>query len=162
MKFTKDDLNQTMWAHPNAIVEDRKRYIVDASGKTLGKLAVEIARKLAGKDKAYYCEQWDCGDYIVVTNVEKIHTTGNKLTDKKYYKHTWWKGHLREITLGKLIEKDPKKVIELAVKGMLPKNKLRKPRLKRLKLFAGSKHPYEGQNLLAWDSRSNQQIQQQQ
>jgi large subunit ribosomal protein L13 len=117
----------------------------------LGKLAVEIARKLSGKDKVHYCDQWDCGDYVVVINAGHVATSGNKMEDKVYYKHTGWKGHLREITLGKLMHKKPTMPLELAVKGMLPKNKLRKPRLKRLKLFAGADHVYAGQILLPWN-----------
>lgn len=151
MQFTKNNLNQTLWVHPHYLSSHASWYVVDAAWKTLGKLAVEIARKLSWKDKAHYCDHWDCGDYVVVVNVEKIHTTGNKMADKIYYKHTWWKGHLKEITLWKLMEKDPTQVLHLAVKGMLPKNKMRKSRLKRLKLFVGNTHAYAWQNLISMD-----------
>lgn len=85
---------------------------------------------------------WDCGDYVIVTNIDKIHVTGNKLSDKIYYKHTGYKGHLRETTLARQLANHPDRVMEYAVRGMLPKNKLRKQRLKRLKLFTGTEHPY--------------------
>lgn len=142
VQLTKQDLNKTVYIHPHALEEKRKRWIVDATGKTLGKLAVEIARKLSGKDVAHYCDFWDTGDYIVVTNVEKIAVTGNKLENKIYYKHTQWKGHLRETKLATLLAKHPRRVMEYAVRGMLPKNKLRKKRLKRLKLIVGETHTY--------------------
>jgi large subunit ribosomal protein L13 len=151
MKFTKETLNETVWVHPNTLNASRAWWIVDAEGKTLGKLAVEIARKLSGKDKPHYCDQWDCGDYVVVINTAGIVTSGNKMTDKVYYKHTGWKGHLREITLGKLLEKNPNIVMELAVKGMLPKNKLRKSRLKRLKLHTNTTHNYAGHALVKFE-----------
>lgn len=157
MKFTKETLNETVWVHPNTLASDRTWWIVDAAGKTLWKLAVEIARKLSGKDKAHYCDQWDCGDYVVVINTSGIVTSGNKMLNKTYYKHTWWKGHLREITLAKLMEKDANKVMEFAVKGMLPKNKLRKSRLKRLKLHTGSTHAYAGETLKVFDGRTHTQ-----
>jgi len=151
MKYTKETLNETVWVHPNTLNSSRIWWTVDAQWKTLGKLAVEIARKLSGKDKPHYCDQWDCGDYVVVINTSGIVTTGNKTTDKVYYKHTGWKGHLREITLGKLMEKDANKVLELAVKWMLPKNKMRKPRLKRLKLHTSTTHNFAGHALVTFD-----------
>lgn len=147
VQLTGNDLNKTVYIHPTALDADRKRWIVDASWKTLGKLAVEIARKLCGKDSVHYCDFWDCGDYVVVTNAEKIAVTGNKLADKIYYKHTQWRGHLKKITLGTLLKKHPKRVLEFAVRGMLPKNKLRKKRLKRLKLIVGDVHTYTDKDL---------------
>lgn len=112
---------------------------------TLGRLATDIAMKLQGKHKPWYVDMWDCGDYVIVTNVEKIVVTGKKVTDKVYYKHTGYKGHLRELTYEQMIAKDPCSVLELAVKGMLPKNKTRLHRLKRMKLFAGADHTYAQQ-----------------
>jgi len=147
MQTTKKDLNTTVWAHPDAIQAQRARWIVDAAGMTLGRLAVEISKRLIGKHKAYYCDFWDCGDYIVVVNAEKIRVTGNKLSDKIYYRHSGHKGHLKEIPLASMLAKHPARVLELAVKGMLPKNKLRKDRLKRLKLCIGSAHKYGHLNL---------------
>lgn len=143
MQTTKKNLQKTVRAHPDRIESSRKWLIVDAEGKTLGRLAVDIAKRLQGKHKAYYCDQWDCGDYIIVLNADKVVTTGNKLTQKIYYKHTGWKGHLREVPLHRVLEKHPERVLTHAVKGMLPKNKHRKARLKRMKLFMGSDHPYE-------------------
>ena len=147
VQLTNNDLNKTVYVHPTVLEENRQRWIVDATGKTLGKLAVEIARKLCGKDTVHYCDFWDCGDYVVVTNVEKIAVTGNKLEDKKYYKHTQWRGHLKEVNLGTLLKKHPGRVMEFAVRGMLPKNKLRKKRLKRLKLIVGNIHTYTDKDL---------------
>lgn len=142
MELTKTNLNATVWVKPTEIEKHRKWYIVDAAGVTLGKLAVEIARRLQGKHQSYYCEFRDSGDYIIVINVDKLVVTGNKLQQKVYYKHTGYKGHLREKTLGVLMQKNPQQVVELAVKGMLPKNKHRAVRLKRLKLFKGDTHRY--------------------
>ena len=147
VQLTNNDLNKTVYVHPTALEKERQWRIVDASWKTLGKLAVEIARKLCGKDNVHYCDFWDCGDYVVVTNVEKVAVTGNKLEDKIYYKHTQWRGHLKKITLGTLLKKHPRRVLEFAVRGMLPKNKLRKKRLKRLKLIVGDTHNYTDKEL---------------
>lgn len=145
MNYTKDLsqwLQNTVWVKPESINADRKWYIVDATEKTLGRVAVEIAKKLNGKHKPYYCDMWDCGDYVVVINAEKIIVTGNKTTDKIYYKHTWWKGHLRETNFETMLKKHPERVFEYAVRWMLPKNKLRSEKLKRLKVFVGAEHPY--------------------
>lgn len=128
----------------------------------MGRLAVEIAKKLQGKHRAYYCDFWDCGDYIVVTNVEKIVVTGNKMTDKIYYKHSGHKGHLKETKLSEIMEKHPERALQLAVKGMLPKNKLRAPRLKKLKLFVGTEHPYTNHALQPWKKTSTTDTNQQQ
>jgi large subunit ribosomal protein L13 len=142
MRYTKSDLQQTVRVHPDAIASERSRWTIDAEGKTLWRLAVEITKKLMWKHKAYYCEQWDCGDYVVVLNADKIVVTGNKLLDKIYYRHSWYKGHLRETTLERMLEKHPLRVIEYAIRWMLPKNKQRKQRLKRLKAFVWVTHPY--------------------
>lgn len=144
-KYTKDLnqwLQQTVWVSPAQIEADRKWLIVDAAGKTLWRLAVDIAKKLQGKHKAYYCDMWDCGDYVIVINIDKVVVTGNKMTDKTYYRHTQYKGHLRETNFETLLAKYPDRVFEYALRGMLPKNKLRKIRLKRLKTFVGTDHPY--------------------
>ncbi len=141
--ITKPDLNKTVWVRPSYLKENRKWYIIDATGQTLGKLAVKIANLLTWKGKSYVCDFWDCGDYVIVENVEKIKVTGKKLTDKLYRTHSGYKGHLKEIPLERMLQKNPERVIMLAVKGMLPKNKLRKERLKRLKLFKGAMKGYE-------------------
>ncbi len=127
--------------------EDVKRdwYLVDATGKTLGRLASEIAKILMGKNKPTYTPHVDSGDFVVVVNAEKVFTTGRKLEQKKYYRHTGYFGHLKETTLKEMLEKKPEEVIRLAVRGMLPKNKLRDRRMKRLKVYAGPEHPHSSQ-----------------
>lgn len=114
---------------------ERKWYLVDAKGQTLGRLATQIAVILRGKNKATFVPHLDNGDYVVVTNCDKFKVTGNKLQDKMYYTHSGYLGGLKETNLATLLEKKPVKALELAVSGMLPKNKLRKGMLARLKLF---------------------------
>lgn len=140
--ITKQNLNKTVWPKPDFLDKDRKWYLVDAKWKTLGRLAVDIAKKLMWKDKPYYTDFWDTGDYVVVINASGIKVTGNKLEDKIYYRHSGYKGHLKQIPLKRKLEKKPEEVIYLAVKWMLPKNKLRKKRLKRLKIFATTTDKY--------------------
>jgi len=127
--------------------QDIKRnwWVVDASGKILGRLATKIAYILMGKHKRDYTPYIDNGDFVVVINAEKIMVTGKKLEDKIYYHHTGYLGHLKSDTLGGLLEKHPERVIMFAVKRMLPKNKLQKKRLKRLKIYAGPEHPHSAQ-----------------
>ncbi|NMB56969.1 50S ribosomal protein L13 [Candidatus Beckwithbacteria bacterium] len=125
----------------------REWFLVDANGKVLGRLASMIAQVLIGKDKTNYVPYLDCGDYVVLTNVDKIVLTGRKAEQKSYYRHSGFPGGLKEITFKHQMEKDARKVIFNAVKGMLPKNKLRDERLKRLKVFVGDKHTYENQAL---------------
>jgi len=124
----------------------RDWYVVDATGKTLGRLASEIAKILMGKHKPTYTPHVDGGDFVVVINAEKIHATGKKLDKKIYYKHTLYPGGLKETTLRKMLQEKPEEVIRLAVRGMLPKNKLRDRRMKRLKVYAGPEHPHGAQN----------------
>ncbi|MDP2091004.1 MAG: 50S ribosomal protein L13 [Candidatus Gracilibacteria bacterium] len=125
--------------------DERKWYIIDAEGETLGKLAVKIAVILKGKNKVSFVPHLDNGDYVVVTNCDKFKVTGKKLTDKTYYSHTGYLGGLKEISLENLLVKKPIKALEIAVNGMLPKNKLRKGMLSRLKLFTGDEHIYVAQ-----------------
>jgi len=120
----------------------RSWHQLDASGQTLGRLATQIAGLLMGKQKVYYASHIDCGDYVVVTNAKDITVTGTKLKNKIYYRHSGFPGGLKSVTLGKQLDNDPTKIIEWAVKGMLPKNKLQSPRLRRLKVFADNVHPY--------------------
>lgn len=115
--------------------DERKWYVIDAQDETLGRLATKIAVILKGKNKASFAPHIDNGDYVIVTNCDKFAVTGKKLTDKMYYRHSGYLGGLKEISLGNLLEKKPTKALELAVFGMLPKNKLRKEMLSRLKLF---------------------------
>ncbi len=124
----------------------REWFLVDATGKTLGRLATEIAKILMGKHKPTYTPHVDGGDFVVVVNAEKIFVTGKKLEKKIYYKHTLYPGGLKKTTLKEMLEKKPEEVIKLAVRGMLPKNKLRDRRMKRLKVYAGPEHPHSAQN----------------
>ena len=131
----------------NAKNETVKRdwYLVDATGKTLGRLSTELARRLRGKHKPEYTPHVDTGDYIVVINAEKIHVTGNKLTDKIYHHHTGYIGNMKHTALGKLLQEHPERAIEIAVKGMLPKNPLGRAMFKKLKVYAGTEHKHSAQ-----------------
>ena len=123
----------------------REWYVVDATNKTLGRLSTAIANRLRGKHKPEYTPHVDTGDYIVVVNAEKVRVTGNKKTDKIYHHHTGYPGGIKSITFDKLIDKAPEQVIEKAVKGMMPKNKLSRSMLSKLKIYAGSAHPHSAQ-----------------
>lgn len=125
--------------------ESRRWYLIDAEGKNLGRLATQIAIILKGKNKSSYAPHVDNGDYVVVVNADKIAVTGNKLQDKIYYRHSGYMGGLKETTLGKLLEKKPTSPLEKAVSGMLPKNKLRKKMMLRLKLTQGVNHKFQSQ-----------------
>lgn len=125
---------------------ERKWYVVDAQGKTLGRLATQIATILRGKHKPIYTPHVDCGDFVIVINAEKVRTTGRKLDQKKYYRHSGYPGGLREITLRDQLKRFPERVIEAAVKGMLPKSKLGRAMYKKLKVYAGPNHPHAAQN----------------
>ncbi|MCG8316663.1 MAG: 50S ribosomal protein L13 [Pseudomonadales bacterium] len=120
-------------------------YVVDAADKTLGRLSTEIARRLRGKHKPVYTPHVDTGDYIVVINAEKVNVTGNKRADKMYYRHSEYPGGLKSMNFEKLIAHDPKRVIELAVKGMMPRNPLGRKMLGKLKVYAGAEHPHTAQ-----------------
>lgn len=123
----------------------RDWFVIDASEKVLGRLATEIARRLRGKHKAEYTPHVDTGDYIVVTNADKIRVTGRKFNNKTYYSHTGFPGGIKAISFEKLQEKNPVRIIELAVKGMLPKNPLGREMYRKLKVYSGSEHPHEAQ-----------------
>lgn len=123
----------------------RNWHLIDLSGKTLGRISTVIALHLMGKNKPTYSPNMDDGDFVVVINAKDIVVTGKKLAEKKYYRHSGFPGGLREENLGELMKRDPRKVIERAVKGMLPKNKLQDVRLSRLKVFKDDKHPYAAQ-----------------
>jgi large subunit ribosomal protein L13 len=120
-------------------------FVVDAEGKTLGRLASAIAHRLKGKHKPSYSPHVDMGDHIVVLNAEKVHVTGDKLDDKMYHQHTGYMGNLKSIALGKLLQEHPERAIEFAVKGMLPKNTLGRSMFRKLHVFAGAKHPHSAQ-----------------
>ena len=123
----------------------RSWYVIDAEGQTLGRLATEVARRLRGKHKTEYTPHVDTGDYIVVVNAEKVKVTGRKASDKTYYRHTGHPGGLKEATFTQMIERSPEKVIELAVKGMLPRNPLGHAMYRKLKVYAGQEHPHDAQ-----------------
>ena len=123
----------------------RDWYLVDASNKTLGRLASELARRLRGKHKADYTPHALMGDNIIVINCEKIAVTGNKLDDKMYHHHTGYMGNLKSITLGKLLKEHPDRALKFAVQGMLPKTTLGRNMLKKLHIFAGDQHPHAAQ-----------------
>ena len=120
-------------------------YLVDAESKTLGRLSTQIANRLRGKHKPEFTPHVDTGDYIVVINADKIHVTGKKETDKIYYHHTGFPGGIKSISLGKMRERSPEKILEKAVKGMMPKNKLGRAMLLKLKVYAGTSHPHDAQ-----------------
>lgn len=124
---------------------EHKWYVVDASGKVLGRLASQIAKYLRGKHKPEYTPHADAGDYIIVLNASQVAVTGNKEQDKIYYTHSGYPGGIKETTFEKLKAKDPVQIIELAVKGMLPKNPLGRAMLRKLKVYAGSEHPHAAQ-----------------
>ncbi len=123
----------------------RTWYVVDASDKVLGRLASRIARVLIGKHKPQYTPHVDCGDFVVVVNADKFRVTGKKMKDKIYYSHSFYPGGLKQINLESLLQRQPKKVLYHAVSGMLPKNKLRARRLKRLRIYTSPDHPHVAQ-----------------
>jgi large subunit ribosomal protein L13 len=129
----------------------RDWYLVDASGKTLGRLSTEIARRLRGKHKPEYTPHVDTGDYIVVVNAEKIRVTGNKLKDKMYHHHTGYIGNLKSTNLEKLLDEAPERAIQYAVKGMLPKGPLGRQMLGKLRVFAGPEHKHAAQQPIPLD-----------
>jgi large subunit ribosomal protein L13 len=134
---------KTYSAKPATVKRDW--YVVDADGKTLGRLATEIARRLRGKHKAEYTPHVDTGDYIVVINAEKVRVTGKKARDKMYYRHTGYIGNLKAVNFTKLRETHPERIIETAVKGMLPKNPLGRAMFRKLKVYAGPEHRHTAQ-----------------
>lgn len=129
----------------NEATVQRDWYLVDASGKTLGRLASEIASRLRGKHKAEYTPHVDTGDYIVVVNVDQIRVTGKKFNDKKYYRHSGYPGGISETDFGKLLATHPERPLQLAVKGMLPRGPLGRQMLSKLKIYAGAEHPHTAQ-----------------
>jgi len=134
---------KTYTAKPQSVKRDW--HVVDATDKTLGRLATEIARRLRGKHKPEYTPHVDTGDHIVVVNAEKIHVTGNKMQDKFYHRHTGYIGNLKSVSLEKLLATHPERVIENAVKGMLPKNPLGRAMYRKLHVYAGPEHPHTAQ-----------------
>ena len=134
---------KTMSIKPESVKRDW--YIIDAEGKTLGRMAAEIAIRLRGKHKAEYTPHVDTGDYIIVINAEKVRVTGNKAKDKIYHRHTGYPGGLKSVSFEKLIDKAPERVVQNAVKGMLPKGPLGYAMIKKLKIYAEAEHPHSAQ-----------------
>ena len=134
---------KTFSAKPETVKRDW--YVVDAEGLTLGRLATEVASRLRGKHKPEYTPHVDTGDYIVIINAEKVHVTGNKVQDKIYYSHSGFPGGIKSINFEKLIQRAPERVIESAVKGMLPKNPLGRAMYRKMKVYKGSVHPHTAQ-----------------
>jgi len=138
---------KTFSAKPETVKRDW--YVIDATDKTLGRLSTEIARRLRGKHKAEYTPHVDTGDYIIVINAEKVRVSGHKETDKVYYHHTGYPGGIRSTTLDKLRAKAPERIIETAVKGMLPKNPLGRAMYRKLKVYSGTDHKHAAQQPIA-------------
>ena len=134
---------KTYMANPDKI--ERKWYVVDATGYTLGRLASEVAKVLRGKNKPIFTPHMDCGDYVIVVNAEKIKVTGKKMDQKIYYNHSDYVGGMRETTLREMMAKKPEKVVELAVKGMLPKGPLGRSMITKLHVYAGPEHEQAAQ-----------------
>jgi large subunit ribosomal protein L13 len=135
---------KTYSAKPGEVT--REWYLVDAEGRTLGRLATQIADTLRGKRKPQYTPHVDTGDFVIVVNAEKIQVTGNKLDQKRYYRHSGYPGGLRSRTLREQLDRRPTEVLRVAVKGMLPKNRLARQQITKLKIYAGPEHPHEAQN----------------
>ena len=133
----KDDVNK--------VVVERKWYVVDATGYTMGRLATEIASTLRGKKKPIFTPHTDCGDYVIVINADKVKFTGKKMDQKIYYNHSDYVGGMRETTLREMMAKKPERVLELAVKGMLPKGPLGRSMMTKLHVYAGAEHPHAAQ-----------------
>lgn len=136
-------MKTTISAKPDEV--KRQWYVIDADGKTLGRVATEVAHRLRGKHKPIYTPHVDTGDYIIIVNAAKIRVTGNKARDKMYYRHTGYIGNLKSISFEKLQQKSPEKIIEIAVKGMLPKNPLGRQMFRKLRVFAGNEHTHQAQ-----------------
>ena len=124
---------------------EQEWFLVNADGKTLGRLASEIAQVLRGKHKPIYTPHLDCGDFVIVVNAEKVRVTGRKLDQKMYYRHTGYPGGIKSISLRNQLQKHPERVLEAAVRGMLPKNRLGRKMFKKLKVYAGNSHPHQAQ-----------------
>ena len=130
----------------------RDWYVVDAQGETLGRLATRVATILRGKHKPNFTPHVDCGDYVIIVNAKKIHVTGQKMVQKKYYRHSGYPGGLREVVLRDQLQKFPERVLENAVRGMLPKNKLGRQMFRKLKVYAGPDHPHQAQQPKTWEN----------
>lgn len=144
-------MRQTYMAKASEV--NRKWYVIDAEGQTLGRLASEVASILRGKNKPTFTPNVDCGDHVILVNVEKIELTGKKLTDKIYYRHTNHPGGLKQRTAGEMRANYPTQMLELAIKGMLPKNSLGRQMIKKLHVYAGAEHPHQAQQPVSYELR---------
>jgi large subunit ribosomal protein L13 len=142
-KFNGGNIMKTFMASPATI--ERKWYVVDAAGMTLGRLASEVAKVLRGKNKAIFTPHMDTGDFVIVVNADKVKVTGRKLDQKIYYRHSEYVGGMKETTLREMMAKKPERVVELAVKGMLPKGPLGRQMYTKLHVYAGPEHPHGAQ-----------------
>ena len=137
-------MKTTFMANPSNI--ERKWFVVDAEGQTLGRLAAEVAKVLRGKNKPIFTPHVDTGDYVIVINADKVVLTGKKLIQKTYFRHSGYPGGASFTQAGHMLEKHPERVVEMAVKGMLPKNRLGRAMLKKLRIYAGPEHPHVAQS----------------
>lgn len=144
-------MRTTYMAKPNEV--ERKWYLVDAEGKTLGRLASEVAAILRGKHKPEFTPHVDTGDFVVIVNADKIHLTGKKISQKIYYRHSGHPGGLKSATAAEMLDKKPVQMVEIAIKGMLPKTRLGRQQAAKLKVYAGSEHPHQAQQPEVWELR---------
>ncbi|TCS81515.1 50S ribosomal protein L13 [Tepidibacillus fermentans] len=144
-------MRTTYMAKPNEV--ERKWYIIDAEGKTLGRLASEAARILRGKHKPQYTPHVDTGDFVIIINADKVVLTGKKLQQKKYYRHSGYPGGLKVTVAADMLKNKPERMVELAVKGMLPHNSLGRKQGMKLKVYAGAEHPHQAQKPEVWEIR---------
>lgn len=142
-------MRTTFMAKPKDI--EQKWHLIDVEGKTLGRLATEVASLLRGKHKPEFTPHVDTGDHVVIINAEKVVLTGNKLADKKYYRHSGYTGGMREMTATDMQEKFPERMVEIAIRGMLPKTKLARAQIKKLHVFAGGKHTHQAQQPVEYE-----------
>ncbi|WP_280772160.1 50S ribosomal protein L13 [Salipaludibacillus daqingensis] len=144
-------MRTTYMAKPSEI--ERKWFVVDAEGKTLGRLSTEVASLLRGKHKPTFTPHMDTGDHVIIINAEKIHLTGNKLADKMYYRHSQYPGSLKATSAGEMRDRKPVKLLELSIKGMLPKGPLGSQMYRKLNVYAGNEHPHEAQKPEVYELR---------
>lgn len=144
-------MRTTYMAKPGAV--ERKWYIIDAEGKTVGRLATEVASILRGKHKPEFTPHIDTGDFVIIINAEKVVFTGKKLTNKIYYRHSLYPGGLKQTTAGQMLASKPERVLTYAIKGMLPHNTLGAQQLTKLRVYAGTEHPHAAQNPIPWESK---------
>lgn len=144
-------MRTTYMAKPDAV--ERKWYIIDAEGKTVGRLASEVASILRGKHKPEFTPHIDTGDFVILINAEKVVFTGKKLTNKIYYRHSLYPGGLKQTSAGQMLASKPERVLTYAIKGMLPHNTLGAKQLTKLRVYAGSEHPHAAQNPIPWESK---------